>query len=97
MTEQAIFPLRRSVPSGSARLGEGDIEMSIAAKEIYERVAALEARQCLSVEALGHLDSLWCSIQAEVWYDPASESSQQFAKHLLPHIKALNDELKFHK
>lgn len=65
------------------------------ADDIYKQVAALEARQCLSAEAIGHLHALWCSIQAEVWYDPASKSSQQFATFLLPHIKALNDELRF--
>jgi hypothetical protein len=65
------------------------------ADEIHEKVAALEARQALSADALHHLGSLWNSIWAEVYYDPASESSQRFAAHLMPHINALNDELKF--
>jgi hypothetical protein len=65
------------------------------ADRVHREVAALEARQVLSADALYHLNALWCSIQAEVWYDPASESSQRFAQYLLPHIDALNKELKF--
>lgn len=65
------------------------------AEEVKQKIDGLEARQALSKEALGHLSALYNSIWAEVCYDPASEATRRFATYLLPHIKALNDELKF--
>lgn len=64
-------------------------------EQVTEMVAKLEARQAISKEALGHLSALWNSIQAEAWYDPASDATKRFAAHLKPHIDALNAELKF--
>ena len=69
-------------------------EMTLA-EEVSEKIATLEARVVVDEEACRHLATLWNSIQAEAWYDPASESSQKFAKYLLPHIDALNKKLKF--
>jgi hypothetical protein len=65
------------------------------AEELSQKVAALEARVVVPTEALAHMNALWCSIQAEVWYDPASDATQRFAKHLQPHIEALNTIFKF--
>ena len=65
------------------------------AEEVAEKIAKLEARVVIDQEAVAHLQSLWNSIWAEVYYDPSSESSQRFAKHLEPHITALNAKFKF--
>lgn len=42
-----------------------------------------------------HLYKLYEQIWLEACYDADSEDSQKFAQKLLPHIQALNDELKF--
>jgi hypothetical protein len=65
------------------------------AEEIAEKAAKLEARTVFDDECIHHLSALWNSIWSEVYYDPASESSKRFAEHLMPHIEALNDKLKF--
>ena len=65
------------------------------AEEIADKVAKLEARVVVDAEACRHLIDLWCCIQAEAWYDPASESSQRFAQRLKPHIDALPAKWKF--
>jgi hypothetical protein len=41
------------------------------AEEIFDKVAKLEARIVVDKEALYHLNALWNSIWAEVYYDPA--------------------------
>ena len=69
--------------------------MKTLAEEVAEKVAKLEARVVVDEDACRHLCALWNSIWAEVYYDPASESSQRFASYLLPHINALNEKLKF--
>ena len=69
--------------------------MTTIAEEIAEKAAKLEARVVVDDEAVYHLNALWNSIWAEVYYDPASESSRKFANHLLPHIDALNKKFKF--
>lgn len=64
-------------------------------EEIAQKVAALEARVVVSDAVMAHLRDMYNIIGAEAWYDPASETVERFANQLWPHMKALNEELKF--
>lgn len=64
-------------------------------EEIAQSVAALEARVVVSEKALAHLRDLYNTIGAESMYDPYNDATKRFADQLWPHIRALNEELKF--
>jgi hypothetical protein len=71
------------------------IETHIA--EIKDQIDDLASRVTVSDESMAHLNHLYGLIWIESNYDPRNESTQKFAEKLLPHIKALNAELKFKK
>ena len=55
----------------------------------------LKARIVVSDDAMRHLNQLYALIWTEACYDPDTEDTQKYAARLLPHIEALNKELKF--
>ena len=67
--------------------------------ELQQAIAALEERAKIALddESVKHLCHLYDAINAEAWYDPASDDTKRFAEGLLPHIRALQDKLKFRK
>ena len=56
---------------------------------------ALARRIVISDAAMEHLLDMYCIIWGEACYDALNEHTENFAKRLLPHMRALNDELKF--
>lgn len=66
-----------------------------AVQRLAKEVADLEARIQVDDECIEHLNKLYGLIWVEACYDPDSEESSKFAAKCLPHIRALNDKLKF--
>jgi hypothetical protein len=63
--------------------------------QIRKEFENLEAKQVLSEEALEHLREIYKVAWIEGCYDPYNEKSYEAAVKIWPHIRALNEELKF--
>lgn len=61
---------------------------------IRDHIMAVERRTVISKEALEHLHEIYMLCGCE-WYDPDNAFTKAFADKIWPHIKALNEELKF--
>ena len=62
---------------------------------IKKQVKILESRQVLSKDAVLHLREIYKIAWLETKYDAYNEKSQETAHLIWPHIKALDEELKF--
>lgn len=62
---------------------------------LQKEIASLKAKQAVSDAALEHLREIYKTAWIESSYDPYNEKSYESAKIIWPHIKALNEELKF--
>ena len=48
-------------------------------------------------QVLKHLENLYRLIWVEACYDPSNDATKDFANHLLPDIRAINEIMKFKK
>ena len=65
--------------------------------ELKSTVEEMEATVELNEECKKHLCALYSEIWIEAVYDPSTKETGELASKLLPHIRALNDKLKFKK
>lgn len=65
------------------------------AEKLKQNIDELKARCKVSDEAMTNMSLLYSLIWTEACYDPMNESTERFAKKLLPHIQALNAEFRF--
>lgn len=70
-------------------------KVNVAIKQILSEIETLQARQAISEKALEHLREIYKTAWIESHYDPYNNKSYEAAVKIWPHIKALNDELKF--
>jgi len=62
--------------------------------KLSEEFTALKARLMVDDEMMDHLRAIY-SIAFCTWYDPDNEAHAKWGEKLWPHIKALNDKLRF--
>jgi hypothetical protein len=60
-------------------------------------IDALALRISVSDKSMRHLAEIYSIVWCEACYDAYNEHTKKFAERILPHIKALNDELKFER
>lgn len=63
--------------------------------ELKSTIEGMEAVVELDEECKRHLRSLYTAIWTEAVYDPFNKATQEYAQGLLPHIEALNEQMKF--
>lgn len=63
--------------------------------DAMQRWQRRNALSSISPAGLAHLREIYSAVWTEANYDPYNADTEKFAKRLLPHIQALNEELKF--
>jgi hypothetical protein len=63
---------------------------------VNAEIAVLRSRLAITQELAEHLREIYNICVCE-WYDPDNEITEKVASEIWPHIKALNDELKFRR
>jgi len=63
--------------------------------KLRKEVSTLRSQRAVSEEALGHLRAIYKTAWNEGFFDPYNDKSYEAAQKIWPHIKALNDELRF--
>ena len=66
-------------------------------KNLKSSIEDIEARLVISDKSVDCLRELYSIIWIEACYDSYNKKSQECAIKCLPHIKALNEELRFKK
>lgn len=62
---------------------------------LNEEIKVLKSRQVISEDAINHLKEIYKITWTEACYDAYNTKSYESAKRIYPHIKALEEELKF--